>query len=548
MIRELPQIQHVTEQYSQIHAAFLARSEGIAQPTTPIISNSHGFYLSQPNYALTSRFASLDKLFYTLVMGIVDDPDFAVQKDSKIYEKMMRDPQIFYCLYVRKAAINSLPWTISPPTGKELDSAAQNVAAACEARLRQIPRFAELLDNVQDALLPGLSINELVWQLDGNGRYIVHNHYPVNKDRVKFDKAGNLYLLSPKQPTIGELCPSYKFIAHHFNITDGSWKQPETGGYTYYGRGLADTPLYHYFYFKMMALKFMMKELERYGLPFKVLYTGPQNQAMADKMAEMMACLKNDSVVVIPGKKGDVVVDLLSANRSGNMFALFINYIDSLITKTILGQELMTEMPGVGSYAAAAVHKSVFGLINEQDRLLVDDTLNHTLVRFDMQLNMPTLKEEYYPVFGFKKSPVEDVVSFLTTAKLATELGVPVSVRQVREFTGLRAPSEGEEILQLPEPIMQPPEEQVPTKGKPGQSKPKDKSVKPEPKKYALKVRELTMQALKCPDCGKTFERPKQLRRTVIACPACGALLTFDKGVGAKLIKHSEPEEDDDDK
>lgn len=444
--------QPITENYSAIRAGFNIRSSGFV-PVSPVISDSHGFYLQQPGGFLSERFASLDKLFYQLIMGIVEDPDFAVQKDSKIYEKMLRDPQIFYCLGVRSAAISSLPWLLKTPPGMEQDKTALDVAKKAEARLRKIPRWSELLDNVMAALLPGLSVNELTWRLSREGAYVVKDHYPVNKDRVKFDKQGRLYLLSPQQPTTGQLCPPYKFITHLYNVTDGSWKFPETGGYSYYGRGLADTPLFHYFHFKMMALKFLLKELERYGIPSKILYTGPQNQQLADKLVDIMVALKNDSVVAIPGKKGEVQVDTVNVHRSGNMFILFINYVDSLITKTILGQELMTEMPGIGSYAAAAIHRSVFAIINEQDRMLMRDTLNRTLVRYDMQLNAPSIPEELFPVFDFKKSPLEDTTAFLDTVRETVSLGIDVSEAQVREYTGLREPLPGEKIVRMPEPI-----------------------------------------------------------------------------------------------
>jgi len=547
--RIVPQ-QPITENYSKIRSSFLSQTAGGGGGGSQAITDHHGWSLGGSNNFLTDRFAGLDKLFYTLVQGVVDDPDFAARKDSKIYEKMLRDPQIFYCLYVRKAAISSLPWQVRVPAGKEQDSLALSIAEKTENRLRRIPRFSELLDNIQDALLPGISVNELVWQLGEKGEYVVKDHFPVNKDRIKFDKQGRLYLLATQAPSRGILCPPYKFIKHLFNVTDGSWRQPDTGGYTYYGRGLADTPLYHYFYFKMMAMKFMMKELERYGMPFKVFYTGPQNTQLAAKMAEIMAALKNDCVVAIPGKKGDTTVEILNTTRSGNMFALFINYVDSLITKTILGQELMTEMPGVGSYAAAAVHKSVFGIINEQDRLIIRDTLNATLIRYDMQLNYPNVKEEYYPVFDFKKSPVEDVPGFLDTVDKAMSLGLDISARQVREYTGLREPAEGEQLLERPEPVPIPGMPGQPGQpGKPaaqGDKKPKPEKKDKEPKeKKPVQKYELRMQLLKCPNCGKSFEREKILRRTVTRCPACNSELTFDKDINAKLIKPSEQEKDD---
>ncbi|GAJ22360.1 unnamed protein product, partial [marine sediment metagenome] len=130
------------------------------------------------------------------------------------------------------------------------------------------------------------------------------------------------------------------------------------------------------------------------------------------------------------------------------VFESFISYIDSLITKAILGQELMTEMPGVGSYAAAEVHRSVFGLINTRDRMLVKDTLTRTLLTYDAKLNTPNLKEELIPVFDFKKSALEETGSFLESVALAQKLGLSISVSQVREFTGLREPVEGEPVLE----------------------------------------------------------------------------------------------------
>jgi len=447
----------VLKNYQQIRARFKRLADGVYGGNTVPITDPRGVYLFRDNY-LTERVAGLDKLFYTLIRGIVEDPDYAVKKDARIYERMLRDPQIFYCLTVRKAAISSLPWVVKPKPQLAQDEMAKSIAKACERRLKQIPRFSELVDNIMDALLPGMSLNELVWKVTPQGDYVVKEHFPVNKDRIKFDKKGNVRLLSPSAPTYGRPVPPYKFIRHTFNTVDGSWKKPETAGYTFYGRGLADTPLYHYFHFKMVALKYAMKEMERYGMPFKILYTGPQNTELAERLHEIMLALKNDAVVSIPGKKGEVNVDIAKVGGSHNIFITFIDYIDRLITKTILGQELMTEMPSVGSYAAAQVHRSVFGLINTRDRMLLKDTLNRTLLTYDAQLNTPNLAEEYIPVFDFKHSAAEDTTSFLQTVAMARELGLTISEEQVREFTGLRAPVEGEKIIPpLPQSVPQPP-------------------------------------------------------------------------------------------
>lgn len=457
----------VLQNYEQIRARYRSRAEGTNDSISPPLTDSHGFYLNRGNQ-LGERTAGLDKLFYTLINGIVEDPDFAVRKDSAIYERMMRDPQIYYCLMVRKAAVSSVPWTIKPKAALAQDPMAKRIALACEQRMQQIPRFSELIDNMMDALLPGMSLNEIVWKLSSKGSYVIKDHFPINKDRIKFDKDGGLYLLSPQDPTYGKKVPPYKFIRHTFNTTDGSWRRPETVGYAFYGKGLADTPLYHYFHFKMIALKYFMKELERYGMPFKILYTGPQNTALAEKLHTIMLALKNDAVVNIPGKKGDVNVDVAKVASSRNVFGTFIDYVDRLITKTILGQELMTEMPTTGSYAAAQVHQSVFGLINTRDKMQLKDSVTRSLIAYDAQLNTPSLADEYIPEFGFKKSSIEDTASFLQTVLLATKLGIAISEDQVREFTGLRAPAEGEAVVTPPQDMS---EEEVPNANENGSNK-----------------------------------------------------------------------------
>ena len=429
------------------YAEIRERYRGLTQaaPASQILTDPHGLYRVSPNY-LSQQFAGFDKLFLTLVEGIVEDPDFALRKDSRIYERMMRDPQVYYCLAVRRAATAGLSWSITPPDSAEKDPQAQEVASAAERRIRRIPQFNELLDNILDAFLSGLSVNELCWQLVEK-EYVITEHYPRNKDRFVFDKDGNPRLRTRTSPTTGVAVPPYKFVVHRFNISDGSWARPDEAGYIYFGRGLADTPLYHYFYFKVQILRFMMRALERYGTPQKIFYTSSQSKALTDRVHEILSSLENDASVVIPGKKGEVNVDVAKAMVSAQMFSSSIEYIDRLITRSILGQELMTEMPETGSYAAAQVHASVFDRITESDRLLVQDTLNRSLMLFDTQLNTPKLPEALRPRFEFRRAPRVDIPLFLQSVAAASRLGVEVSEVQFRELTGLREPREGEGVI-----------------------------------------------------------------------------------------------------
>ena len=430
-------------QYEDIRAR-ANRSDGPQTFSPTLFPSEHGFGRLGMAGQLGQRWTGIDKFFYTLVMGVVDDPDFALKKDPRIYDRMLRDPQIYYCLQVRKAAVIGLEWQAAPAVGMEDDPTAKKTAEECTIRLQKIPRFNELLDNILDATLAGLSVNELCWSVDEEGHYHVSRHFPVNKDRVKFDPEGRVRLLCPANAIAGIEVPQYKFISHVYNTTDGSWTKPEDFGYSFFGRGLADTPLYHYFYFKIQCLQYLLKSLERYGNPFILLFTPSQNELFARKLSSVMQALRNDSVVSIPGKKGEVDVEVVRAMAGQNVFLLFLEYVDRLFTRAILGQELMTEMPGQGSYAAAQVHESVFARLVAYDRSLVEDTLTGTLVTYDMQLNAPTLKKKYYPRFTFKVSDVSSAGAFLEIAQKAVDLGLPVPVAQIRQLTGLAAPNVGE--------------------------------------------------------------------------------------------------------
>lgn len=435
------------DNYSEIrdHYNLATMQRNVGQP---LLADNHGFYQQGAGNYLTQQLAGFDKLFYTLVQGIVEDPDFALRKDSRIYERMTRDPQIFYCLAVRKAATAGLNWDIMPPEEYSQDATAKKLAEAVKKRIGRMVQFNEFLDDLLDAVLPGMSVVELVWRLE-KGEYTIQRHYPKNKDRFVFDKEGNARLLSPQAPVTGIALPPYKFIVHRFNIKDGSWRAPDQAGYVYYGCGLGDTPLYHYFYFKVQVLRLLMKALDRYSIPQKIFYSGTgQNAALARKMSEILTALTNDSSIVIPGKKGEMTVDQPRVQYNAQVFMGFIEYIDKLITRAILGQELMTEMPQQGSYAAAQVHASVFERIVESDRLLLQDTLTTTLVSYDVSLNAPKIPKQLWPRFVFKYAPRVDVRQFMDSVKSALTLGISVSEAQFREVTGLRTPVEGETLLQ----------------------------------------------------------------------------------------------------
>ncbi len=506
----------VLTKYEEIVSQYKTRAQTMGSGgSAPRVVPSNGkFYQSSTDFkVLGSRLAGFDQLFNTLINGVVDDPDYALRKDPQIYQRMLRDPQIYYCLMVRKTATSSLPWQVVPPDEFSEDAGAIKMAEDANARIKRIPQFREFLNSTLNALMTGVSINELIWKVNDDGQYVVSHHFPVDKDRFKFNKHGQLQLLKPTAPTTGELMPDHKFVIHRFQVRDGSWYRPGDAGYVFYGQGLADTPLYHYFYFKVTALRFMLKNLERNSSPFKVYYTGPQNAALASKLDQILAALQNDSVVGIPGVKGETDVQVEQARGGAELYTGLIDYVDRLITRAILGQELMTEMPAVGSYAAAQVHASVFAKITENDRDLLQDTLNSSLMKADASLNNPGVPETMRPVFRFKSNALVDTANFLNTVMQAQQLGLEISENQVRELSGLRAPQPHEAILTPPMmqqvgPDGQPMDPAADAKagaGKPGQPKPN----KPADQSKEAEIAVHSKKAMKQGEKNATKSKPK---------------------------------------
>jgi len=393
---------------------------------------------------LEERYAGIDRLFSTYMMGIVADPDFAKRKDPRIYQRMLRDPVIYSALLVRQLTTAALPWDVESVDESE---EANQLALGYKQRLSQCRRLSETFQNMLEAILYGLSVIELMWKYTKIG-YVVERTYPVMKDRFTFTVNGELRLKTPSYPIRGVSLPFGKFIPHTHDIQDASFDKPDDAGYCFYGMGLADR-LYHIFYFKMTAIRMWLKFLERHGSPFKIAYVREGGTAY-DSMKEILLALQNDTSIAIPGMKGeDVEIETSRSGGGGAMtFAGFVSdYCDELITRAILGQTMVTSVPKVGSYALGQVQESVLSRIVNFDKSGIEDTWNYYHVSYDMRFNVPNAPEELYPKLTFRYREPLDVEMYLRVADGVRSMGLPISEQDVREATGFRTPTKGEAII-----------------------------------------------------------------------------------------------------
>ena len=387
------------------------------------------------------RFADIDTLFNAFVYGILEDPDYALKKDRRIYERIERDPCVYSGIQVRALALAGRRWDMVPTeVGNERQV---KLAKEVTQKVKRVRRWAECVRDMQDCLLRGLSVQEIQWKdSEYFGTKVPTQFHSVNKDRFVFDRLGKLRLRTRGNPVFGEPVPDFKFIPHTFNTSDGSWEAPEEAGYQYFGRGLADT-LYHVFYFKMNALRFWLKYLERHGIPQKIMWHPPHAGAQADKIKTVLDNLQNSSVATIPGKKDEYEVEVIQhSSRATAGFEMFVeNYCNRWITKVILGQELMTGVPSTGGNRALGdIQQNVFGWIINFDADCLQDTLQYTLIDYIRRLDYPQIPEEVFPKFRFRVMEPPDASSYLAAMQIMIENRVPCALEQAYELTGIRPP------------------------------------------------------------------------------------------------------------
>lgn len=114
--------------------------------------------------------------------------------------------------------------------------------------------------------------------------------------------------------------------------------------------------------FKKGGVKFWLKTLEKFGIPFLI---GKQprgsGQKETDKLLDSLEAMIQDAVAVIPDDSSVDILESAGKGTSGDMFESFNRYMDGKINKAIQGQTLTSsDGDGSGSYALGKVHEGTF--------------------------------------------------------------------------------------------------------------------------------------------------------------------------------------------
>lgn len=245
------------------------------------------------------------------------------------------------------------------------------------------------------------------------------------------------------QPLTAPLAP-YKFITHLAKAKSGI---PIRSGLT---RCIAWTYL-----FRNYAQKDWSMFVERYGIPIRMgKYGAGATDADKNALLAAVASFGTDMAGVIP-ESMSVEFPSPGSSLAGNvtLFEKYLEYLESLISKVVLGQTLTTQLPGGGggSRAAAHVHRGVERDVMEGDAKRVEATLNRDLVRPLVDLNYGTPPSGRYPKLRLGLPDDEDISAWTKSITELAGSGFEIGENIIRQKLKIPKPEPGEKILTPPQ-------------------------------------------------------------------------------------------------
>lgn len=313
-----------------------------------------------------AEIATRDLQLFHSILGHLPNPDPILRKAGKqitVYEGLMYDDQVGQSIESLELAITSMPWEIDD------NGAGDSWAKECRAMIDEWDN-ERIFSEAMNARLFGYQPLELIWEkgsrwriLDIIGKppeWFFFNHENELRLRVHGNQAGRE--LNPLNFILVRNKPSYKNPYGVAALSRCFWPVA----------------------FKKGGLKFWLKFVEKYGMPFIV---GKQPRTAGseatDKLLDGLAAMVQDAVAVIPDDSSVDILEAAGKGSSGDLFERMVRYHDSSIAKAIVGQTLTSGQgeDGGGSYALGTVHQNTFENIvrgvAKQVKKVYDTALKH---------------------------------------------------------------------------------------------------------------------------------------------------------------------------
>ncbi len=376
---------------------------------------------------LTQEIATIQRDTTRFVFGgVMENLDDTLKtrgggKGLKIYDELERDCHAYAVLQKRKLAVIARDWEVLPASDSALDTRAADLVRRQLAGMG----FDKLSAALLDATLKGYAVGEVMWAAQGS-ELVAAELRPREQRRFVFGAQGELRLLTSEAMMLGEAVPERKFIAHQFGAKDGS---P-------YGLGLGHK-LFWPVFFKRQDIAFWLTFADKFGSP-TALGKYPANAGAPEqkKLLDALSAIAQDAGVIVPE---GMAIELLEAAHSGSVdtYEKLARYMDEQISECVLGETMTTTGSsgggGLGSNQAG-VQNEVRIELSKADADLLSDTLNATLLRWMVDLNLPGAG---YPTVGRIFKQADDLDKRSQVDERLHNMGYePESVEQINTTYG----------------------------------------------------------------------------------------------------------------
>ena len=400
------------------------------------------------------------------------DPDYALQNEPEVWEKMWRDPKIAQAMRQRLHAVGGGPWVIEGAGKTEEDSAAAEI---CEAAMRRIRRFNESRFELCQSIFRGRSyayiegkrsVTRLLPEMEPMSWWLPK--YLQDIDKRRFQIVPTRIGWSDGKPV--------KVTEQLWNVSKAEWEDVVDKRaiirFVYaneearlgYGRGLMES-LYFMWWAKQTIWEEGLQGLERWSQGIIVGKvntlregsTDANNLGVADELLDVLHEMRSRHVIVTGT---DDEIDVVTGGMEGHQIVMeFLRYIDSCILGLIMGSTLPfggQEMEG--SFARSETETETSERLMQFDRNMLDETLSETLLRLFWNQNKGNFKklglsEVEIPHFKTTQQERENAQIAATIISTCLASGIKLKSDEVYQKLGFTKPSEEDDIIETPQDV-----------------------------------------------------------------------------------------------
>ena len=358
-------------------------------------------------------------------------------RQMELFEEMEeKDTHLFSQLQTRKLAVTGLDWEVQPFSEEERDVA---VAEFVDDQLHSLESINDVLLDILDAVGKGISLSEITWGVDSQGRNVVEDITWVHPKKIFWDSIDDAIKITTREYPQGIPLPDNKFIVHKYKAKSG---HPSRAGVLRIVSWM--------YLFKNYDLKDWVSFCEVFGMPLRLgKYDASASDADKAALMEAIIQLGTDAAGIVPNT---TTIDFIESNKqsSAEIYEKLARYCDEQMSKAVLGQTLTSDS-GSGSYAQSKTHNEVRKDLTAADANALENTLRRDLIRPLVEFNFGPGTP--IPTLQFQTEDAEDLKETSEIYRtLACDMGLEIPKRHLYKKFGIPKPEHGEPVTQRQQP------------------------------------------------------------------------------------------------